>query len=79
MVDTLSADLVQHWLESCPQGYLQGTVYGHGADELELALLTENEVLREDAIRTASASSRPRRSTRRGTSRSSPSASTTSA
>jgi hypothetical protein len=52
MADFLSAYSIQGWLESCPQGYLEGTVYGHGPDEHELLLLTDNEVLREDAIRT---------------------------
>ena len=52
MADFLSAYSIQNWLESCPQGYLAGTVYGHSADEHEMALLTDNAVLREDAIRT---------------------------
>jgi hypothetical protein len=52
MADFLSAYSIQNWLESCPQGYLAGTVYGHSADEHEIALVTDNEVLREDAIRT---------------------------
>jgi hypothetical protein len=52
MADFLSAYSIQNWLESCPQGYLAGTVYGHAADEHEIALVTDNEVLREDAIRT---------------------------
>ena len=52
MSDFLSAYSIQTWLESCPQGYLEGTVYGHGPDEHELGLLLENPVLHEDAIRT---------------------------
>jgi hypothetical protein len=52
MADFLSAYSIQNWLESCPQGYLVGTVYGHGPDEQEVALLADNPVLREDAIRT---------------------------
>jgi hypothetical protein len=52
MADFLSAYSIQNWLESCPQGYLAGTVYGHGPDEREIALLTDNPVLHEDAIRT---------------------------
>jgi hypothetical protein len=51
MVDFLSAYSIQNWLESCPQGYLMNTNYGHGADETEPAFLLENEVLRADAIR----------------------------
>ena len=52
MADFLSAYSIQNWLESCPQGYLVGTVYGHAPDENEIALVTDNEVLREDSIRT---------------------------
>jgi hypothetical protein len=52
MADFLSAYSIQNWLESCPQGYLVGTVYGHAPEEHEIALVTDNEVLREDAIRT---------------------------
>jgi len=52
MADFLSAYSIQNWLESCPQGYLAGTVYGHSPDEHEIALVTDNEVLRADAIRT---------------------------
>lgn len=52
MADFLSAYSIQSWLESCPQSYLEDTVYGHGADEGEAELVIDNEVLREDAIRT---------------------------
>jgi hypothetical protein len=52
MADFLSAYSIQNWLESCPQGYLEGTVYGHGPGEHEIALLKTNAVLHEDAIRT---------------------------
>ena len=52
MADFLSAYSIQNWLESCPQGYLEGTQWGHGADEREPGLLIDNEVLRQDAIRT---------------------------
>jgi hypothetical protein len=52
MADFLSAYSIQSWLESCPQGYLEGTEYGHQPGERELALLLENPVLHEDAIRT---------------------------
>jgi hypothetical protein len=52
MADFLSAYSIQKWLESCPQGYLEGTVYGHRPDEHEIELLKSNEVLHEEAIRT---------------------------
>lgn len=52
MADFLSAYSIQNWLESCAQGYLAGTVFGHSADEHEIALVTDNAVLREDSIRT---------------------------
>lgn len=52
MADFLSNYSVQKWLESCPQGYLEDTVYGHGADEREPDDLLKNELLREQQIRT---------------------------
>lgn len=52
MSDFLNAYSIQRWLESCPQGYLENTVFGHGADENEPGLFLDNEILREDAIRT---------------------------
>jgi len=52
MADFLSAYSIQNWLESCPQAYLEDTVYGHEAGETEPDLLMSNDVLREDAIRT---------------------------
>jgi 1,2-phenylacetyl-CoA epoxidase catalytic subunit len=52
MADFLSAYSIQNWLESCPQGYLVNTHFGHGADEKEPELLLSNELLRQDAIRT---------------------------
>jgi len=52
MADFLSAYSIQSWLESCPQGYLEGTEYGHQPGEHELQLLLENQVLHTDAIRT---------------------------
>ncbi len=52
MADFLTAYSIQNWLESCPQGYLMGTVYGHRPEDEEPAPLLENEVLREEAIRT---------------------------
>ena len=52
MADFLKQFSIQRWLEICPQGYLEDTVYGHEPDEREPELLFENEQLREDAIRT---------------------------
>jgi hypothetical protein len=51
MADFLSAYSIQTWLESCPQGYLMETEYGHKAGEAEPELLLTNEVLREETIR----------------------------
>lgn len=51
MSDFLNAYSIQRWLESCPQGYLEETVYGHASDEGEPDLILDNDVLREDAIR----------------------------
>jgi rubrerythrin len=52
MADFLAAYSIQSWLESCPQAYLEGTVYGHAPDATEPALLTEHPILLEDAVRT---------------------------
>ncbi len=52
MADFLSGYSVQKWLESCPQGYLEGTVYGHGEDEVEAEEVLKNETFREQQIRT---------------------------
>jgi hypothetical protein len=52
MADFLSVYSIQNWLESCPQGYLMGTEYGHQPGEEEVAVLRDNPVLREDTIRT---------------------------
>jgi len=52
MADHLDAYSIQNWLESCPQGYLEGTEYGHAPGEKESPLVLENPVLREDTIRT---------------------------
>ena len=35
MADFLSQYSIQRWLEMCPQGYLEDTVYGHGPEETE--------------------------------------------
>jgi rubrerythrin len=50
--DFLSMYSVQYWLESCPQGYLMGTEYGHVPGAKEPELLLTNEVLRTETIRT---------------------------
>ncbi len=50
MTDFLSGYSIQRWLESCPQGYLQGTEYGHAPGEKEPELVLEDEWLRERAI-----------------------------
>ncbi len=52
MADFLSQYSVQRWLEMCPQGYLEDTVYGRGADDAEPAELLDNEVLLEASIAT---------------------------
>jgi hypothetical protein len=52
MADSLTAYSIQSWLESAPQGYLVDTEYGHAPGEREPAFLLENDVLREDAVRT---------------------------
>lgn len=52
MADFLDAYSIQNWLESCPQGYLEDTVYGHGADDQEAELVVSNQVILEDSIRT---------------------------
>ena len=52
MGDFLSAYSIQNWLESCPQGYLENTEYGHLQGEREPSLVLSNEVLHAEAIRT---------------------------
>ena len=52
MTDFLKGYSVQYWLESAPQGYLQDTEYGHKPGEKEPDIVLENEVLREQALRT---------------------------
>jgi len=51
MADFLSAYSIQSWLESCPQGYLEGTEYGHQPGESEPELLVNNPVLHEETMR----------------------------
>ncbi|MFQ5666422.1 MAG: ferritin-like domain-containing protein [Candidatus Binatia bacterium] len=52
MADFLSAYSIQSWLESCPQGYLERTEYGHAPGEVEPELLRTNQVIHEETIRT---------------------------
>lgn len=52
MADFLSQYSVQRWLEMCPQGYLEDTVYGHGEGDAEPPELLDNEVLLESSIAT---------------------------
>jgi len=52
MADFLSAYSIQSWLESCPQGYLENTVYGHAPDAREPDRVLDTPELREGAIRT---------------------------
>ena len=51
MSQFLDAYSIQHWLESCPQGYLHGTEYGHAPGAQEPELMLTNPVLREETIR----------------------------
>jgi hypothetical protein len=51
MSDFLSAYSIQNWIESCPQGYLENTEYGHRPGEKEPELLLDNEILRDETIR----------------------------
>ncbi|MCP5029482.1 MAG: ferritin-like domain-containing protein [Actinomycetia bacterium] len=52
MADFLNAYSIQRWMELCPQGYLEDTVYGHGKAESEPEGLLADDDLRTDAIRT---------------------------
>ncbi|MBK6286655.1 MAG: long-chain fatty aldehyde decarbonylase [Gammaproteobacteria bacterium] len=52
MSNFLSAYSIQSWLESCPQGYLMNTEYGHEPGEKEPDFNLHNDVMREDALRT---------------------------
>jgi 1,2-phenylacetyl-CoA epoxidase catalytic subunit len=51
MSNFLSAYSIQNWLESCPQGYLAGTEYGHAPGERESEAILSNPTLRQEAIR----------------------------
>ncbi len=50
MADFLSQYSIQRWLEACPQGYLEDTVYGHDPDLSEPDELMSNEDLRDASI-----------------------------
>jgi hypothetical protein len=52
MTNFLDAYSVQYWLESCPQGYLTDTEYGHREDECEPDLILSDPLLKEQALRT---------------------------
>ncbi len=52
MADFLSQYSIQRWLEMCPQGYLEDTVYGHEEGLGEPEELLDNEVLLESSIAT---------------------------
>ncbi len=52
MTDFLSEYSIQNWLESCPQGYLKDTEFGHGIGEKEAEVIRDNPTLLEDSIRT---------------------------
>ncbi len=52
MADFLSQYSIQRWLEMCPQGYLEDTVYGHSPELKEPGVIIDNETLREESIRT---------------------------
>jgi hypothetical protein len=50
MSDFLNAYSIQTWLESCPQGYLENTEFGHQPGAQEPDLIRENPIVREEAI-----------------------------
>jgi hypothetical protein len=50
MADFLDGYSIQRWLESCPQGYLTDTEYGHAKGEHEPELVTQDPLIREQAI-----------------------------
>ena len=52
MTESRTPYSIQYWLESCPQGYLKGTEYGHERGAREPDFVLENPVLREEAIGT---------------------------
>ncbi|MBK7948928.1 MAG: ferritin-like domain-containing protein [Deltaproteobacteria bacterium] len=52
MLDARTAYSIQYWLESCPQGYLLHTEFGHERGAREPGFVLENPVVREEAIGT---------------------------
>ena len=52
MTDFLKGYDIQYWLESCPQGYLMETEYGHAEGVREPEFLVTDPVLRQEAIGT---------------------------
>lgn len=50
MTDFLEGYSIQHWLESCAQGYLTDTEYGHQPGEREPELVLDDPLMREQAI-----------------------------
>ena len=50
MADFLAGYSIQNWLESCPQGYLEDTDYGHEAGAKEPSVIFESPALLEQAI-----------------------------
>jgi 1,2-phenylacetyl-CoA epoxidase catalytic subunit len=50
MADFLSQYSIQRWIEMCPQGYLENTVYGRGPDEHEPEAILDHTEQREAAI-----------------------------
>jgi 1,2-phenylacetyl-CoA epoxidase catalytic subunit len=52
MSDFLNAYSIQTCLESCPQGYLENTAYGHPLGAKEPGLILDNPTLLDDAIGT---------------------------
>ncbi len=47
----LDAYSIQYWLESCPQGYLEETEFGHEPNQKEPELVLQDPMMREQAIR----------------------------
>jgi hypothetical protein len=52
MADFLAGYSIQNWLESCPQGYLEDTEYGHETGVKEPEILFGSPALLEQAINT---------------------------
>lgn len=52
MTEARNAYSIQYWLESCPQGYLKGTEFGHERGAKEPDFVLANPLVREEAIGT---------------------------